>query len=474
MIARGLVGFLAISLLAVAPDLRTVMQTQHIPGLQIVVIDHGKIVRNEGYGLRNVATRQPVDTETGFEIGSITKQFTAAAILQLKERGKLSLGDPIGKYIPAYFTGRNITISQLLLQVSGIPSYTETKAFSKLVVMRGSAITLSHPGNFAAILAMIKNMPLAFAPGTKFQYSNSNYVLLGRIVEIASGMPWERYVATNIFRPAGMTHSSFMENESHIADMATGYTSSRACSHWEARCHGYFIPTGTFPGWAEGAGAIVSTAGDLARWDLALLSGKIVSKNDVQLMMTPAALPAFNADSHYAFGWVIDRYDGQPRVWHNGGTFGFSATNELYPSLDQALIILINTTAVDADTIATSEFDRLHPELAKSANAPVAGENPAITARVKAIFAQLASGSVDRTQFTTQMNQALTPAVLASAKTQFGALGAPLRWTYRGSKASGDQTAYTYRVAFSSGVSFNVYVTVGADGKIAGYDVTAH
>lgn len=472
MVMRVLTSVVAVALLGVAPNMPALMRAQHIPGLQIVVIDHGRIVRDDAYGVRNITTRQPVDSATAFEIGSITKQFTAAAILQLKERGKLSLGDPLSKYVPGYFAGRNITISQLLLQISGIPNYTDTKAFGKLVVMRRSTIELARSGNFDDILAIIKNLPLNFQPGTKFQYSNSNYVLLGHIVEIASGMPWDRYVARNIFRPAGMNRSSFMENEAHIADMATGYTTSQVCAHWAVRCRGDFIPTGTFMGWAAGAGAIVSTASDLARWDLALLDGKIVNKNDLTLMMTPAALPAFNANTHYAFGWVIDHHDNQPRIWHNGGTLGFSSTNEMYPSLDQDIIILINTTASNPDTLAMSEFDGLHPALAQAAGAAAAGEDPAVTARVKGTFAQFVSGNVDRSQLSAQMNRAMSQSVIETAKSQFSELGAPVRWVYRGSQAAANQTTYTYRVSFSTGVSMNVYMTVDDAGKVAAFEVS--
>jgi D-alanyl-D-alanine carboxypeptidase len=473
MMRRVLSGVLAMGLLAAAPDVRTLMTAQHIPGMEIVVIDHGKIVRDSAYGVRNVATRQAVDPGTGFEIGSITKQFTAAAILQLKERGKLSLGDPLRKYVPAYFAARKVTISQLLLQVSGIPDYTETKAFGKLVAMHHGKLALAHPGSFEQIVAMIKDMPLAFQPGTKFQYSNSNYVLLGHIVELASGMSWNQYIERNIFKPAGMEHSSFMEDESHIADMATGYTSGQTCAHFVSHCHGDFIPTGTFLGWALGAGAIVSTATDLARWDFALLGGKIIGKDDVRLMMTPAALPAFNANSHYAFGWVIDRHDNEARVWHNGGTFGFTATNELYPDLGQGIIVLVNTTAANADNLAMTEFDRLHPALAQSQSVAAAGEDPAVTARAKMLFAQFATGNVDRSQLTPQMNQAMTPSVLETAKTQFTALGSPTKWVYRGSQAAGGQTTYAYRVSFATGVSLNVYMTVETQGgKIGGYDVS--
>jgi len=439
------------------------MHVQNVPGMEVVVVDHGRIVTDAAYGVRNVDTQQPVDTHTRFEIGSITKQFTAAAILQLRERGRLSLDDRLGKYVPQYVQGRNVTLRQLLMQVSGIPNYTDTPAFRSLVTLRGTTVVLRRSGNFDAILALLHGKPLGFRPGTRFQYSNSNYVLLGRIVEIVSGMSWQRYVEKNVFARAGMTESTFMENEGNTPDMATGYLMFRG----HIRDAGG--TRGTFTGWAEGAGAIVSTATDLAKWDAALFGGRIVSSADVRLMTAPGRLAAFGPDAHYGFGWVVDRYDGQPRIWHNGGTLGFSSSNEIYPRQHQIVIVLLNTTVANADTIAGAQFERLHPRLAAASRRAVAGEDPAVTNRAKAVLAQLTNGLVDRTQFDADMNAHLTPDLLAGAKAQFLQLGSATTWVYRGKHAVGAQTTYAYHVSFSSGAQLNVYMSVNAAGKISGY-----
>lgn len=455
----ALAALCAATLLAVAPGPAALMRAQGVPGLEIAVVDGGRIVTDAAYGVRNVDTQQPVDVHTRFEIGSITKQFTAAAILQLKERGRLSLDDRLGKYVPQYVQGRAITLRQLLMQVSGIPNYTETRAFGKLITERGTTVVLTRSGNFDAILAMIAHLPLHFKPGTKWEYSNTNYIMLGRVVEIASGMPWSEYVRTHIFVPAGMTESSFMEDEPHLTDMAVGYSPFPHALHL----------TASFNGWASSAGTIVSTARDLARWDLALFGGKLVSAADLRLMVTPGLLPAMGVHSHYAFGWVVDRYDGQERIWHNGGTLGFSAANHYYPEQHEFIIVLTNDRAGGADDIADATFDALHPQLAAAAAAPVAGEDPAITARAKAVLAQFLSGSLDRSEFDASMNAAMTPQVVASAKAQFAQLGTATSWTYKGKHVTGTTTTYEYRVTFSSGVKINVYMVIDASGKISGY-----
>jgi D-alanyl-D-alanine carboxypeptidase len=466
--ARSHVALLALALTgAIAAPMTPPVPVRFptVPGMEVVVVKHGQIVTDAAYGVKNVDTQQPVDIHTHFEIGSITKQFTAAAILQLKEHGKLSLDDPLGKYIPQYTNGRRVTLRQLLMQVSGIPNYTSTRSFLSLIVLRGKTVVLKHPGTFPEILALIRNKPLEFKPGTKFRYSNTNYVLLGRIVERVSGMPWSEYIARNIFVPAAMHESSFMEDETRIPDMATGYMT------FQGKVRPAGGARGTFNGWADGAGAIVSTATDLAKWDAALFGGKIIRQADLRLMTTPGPLPAFGQHAHYAFGWVVDTHDGQPRIWHNGGTLGFTATNDLYPKLGETIITLVNSTVGNSDAVADAYFSALHPQLAAMERRAVPGEDPAITARAKAIFLQFVSGTLDRKQLSVQMNQAMTPAVVAEAKTQFSALGHARSWIYRGKHPAKAGTRYEYRVSFSSGVT-TVYMTVDAAGKIAGYLVS--
>jgi CubicO group peptidase (beta-lactamase class C family) len=428
---------------------RTIMNTSHIPGLELVVLDHGKVAYSGAFGVKNLTTKAPVDQHTRFEIGSITKQFTAAAVMQLADSGKLSLSDPLGKYVKNLPAAKKVTIRQLLWQVSGIPNYTDVNGFEKLAV--------SRPGTFDAMMALVAKMPLHFKPGTKWEYSNTNYVLLGRIVELASGMPWAQYIRTHVFAPAGMTESSFMEDESHIADMATGYTMEK----------GKIVPTQPFVGWAAAAGAIVSTASDLGKWDNAFFSGRIVPMRDVKEITTPG--PVKGSFGGYGFGWFIDTQNGVARISHDGGTFGYLASNETYPSLSQAIIVLQNSTTLAPDKVGEVAFDDLHPELATTAGKTVGGEDPAITARVKAVWNEFTSGKLDRAQFSDQLNKVLTPDAVAGASAQMKALGAPSSWSYAGSQKSGQLTAYNYRVAFANGISMTVTMALTPDGKIDGY-----
>jgi CubicO group peptidase (beta-lactamase class C family) len=249
-----------------------------------------------------------------------------------------------------------------------------------------------------------------------------------------------------------------MEDEAHVADMATGYTMEKK---------GNYVPVGSFRGWAGGAGTIVSTATDLAKWDAALFSGKIVSNTDLKLMTAPGPLPALRTD-RYGFGWVLDTFDGQPRIWHNGGTLGFNSSNQIYPKSAQTVIVLTNM-AGGADSLANGIFDSLHPDLAAAKSKTVSGEDAAITARAKTVWAQFPSGNLERSQFTGEMNKALTPDLIAGAKAQFGSLGDATSWVYRGKNVVNGMATYTYRVSFSSGTSLNVYMSIDKNDKIAGY-----
>jgi CubicO group peptidase (beta-lactamase class C family) len=290
-------------------------------------------------------------------------------------------------------------------------------------------------------------------------------VLLGRIVEIASGMPWEAYVRANIFRPAGMNESAFTDDEGTMADVATGYSTLK----------GSLTRAGTMNGWGGAAGEIVSTAGDLAKWDAALIGGKLLSADDLSTMLRPGTLPATGPKSHYGYGWVVDAYEGQSRVWHNGGTLGFHATNQIYRGLSETIVVLANKRYSDTDAVANAVFNALHPALAAAASAaaakPVAGEDPKVTARVKRVWDALLSGTLDRSELSDRVNAELTPAVVARTSKQLKAMGAPPAWTYTGSTATSTMRSYHYRVEFSTGTTLRVTMSVGAGGKITDFAI---
>lgn len=459
-----LVAAAAIAAIAAAPQLSAdtvaridataakTLKSARIPGMSISVSRDGTIVYSNAFGYANLARQTPATVQTHYEIGSITKQFTATSILQLKEAGKLSVDDTIGKWIPQYRIGSKITIRQLLQQTTGIPDYTEVNGFVKIAGTRKPS--------FGAMLALIADKPLEFAPGSRFKYSNTNYIILGEIVERASHTTWEAYVRTRLFGPAGMTSSGFIDDEASLQPMATGYTVDKK---------GVKAAPPLLSGWAWSAGAIVSTVGDMQRWDAALLRGKLINQTDLAAMFSPGR-PAWDKNAWYAYGWVIDTADGHKRIWHNGGTFGFLSANLLFPKDRVAIVVLQNAASMAApESTAMRVFEALEPGAAVATSA--AGEDPAVTARLRDWIKRLESGNFDRSQLAPQMSAHFTPALVAEIKTEMAPLGAPQQLIYTGKTVTPRGTIYAYRAVFAA-ATFNLHIAIDAQGKISGLTMT--
>jgi CubicO group peptidase (beta-lactamase class C family) len=329
-------------------DVQALLSTKHAPGATIAIVEHGAIVYARGYGLRDVASGLPADARTRYEIGSITKQFTAAAILQLKEAGKVDLNATVATYLPAIAYGKEITIRQLLTHTSGLLDYIDIANFETLA---------ATPATFEQLMSRVSDKPLAFSPGTQFDYSNTNYLILGRIIEVASGQSWEAYVQQHLFAAAGMNESATIAQAGRLADMARGYVYAQ----------GHTAESKTVDeSWASSAGGIVSTVGDLQKWGEALSSGRVISKSNYQLLTSPARL-ADGTASDYGFGMKIDHFEGQPRVWHDGSISGYDGSDQFYPSQSVRIIVLTNGYDAGSDRIAERVYNDLFPAVAAAA-----------------------------------------------------------------------------------------------------------
>lgn len=326
------------------------MASTQAVGASVAIVRDGKIVYVREFGKRSLAG-PPADAGTKFEIGSLTKQFTAAAILQLKERGKLALEDRVAKYIPAFPHASEITLRHLLNQTSGLPDFVETNHFVK--------ISHESQGTFAKIERMAAG-PLHFAPGSQWEYSNTNYVVLGRIVEIVSGLRYRDYVRLHLFAPAGMHASAFLADEPRLSNAARGY--------WRGMSgKGPLSPAPAVPeSWTWSAGDVVSTAADIARWDLALQSGRIISASGYALMTRPATLAGGKTDD-YGFHWWTDPYRGHRLLSGLGDTYGQSSCNDVFPAEHLDVVVLENIAVTPdgrsdaAAGIAQAIFDALVP-----------------------------------------------------------------------------------------------------------------
>ena len=439
--------------------LARLLENEKPPGAQILVVDHGRVIVDRNIGVTDIATKRPVDTHTRFEIASVTKQFTAAAILQLAERGKLALSDPLGKWVPEYGPGRRVTLEQLLWQVSGIPNYTDTEAFGKLIGKRGDRVVILKDLDLRGELALIAGKPLEFRPGSYWAYSNTNYVLLAAVVAKASGMSWKTYVRTHLLVPAGMTDSVFEGEPVPGGELATGYGLDRGT--------GKVTEMGSPRG--EGDGGIVSTAHDLARWNAALFGGRIISQRSLARMTAPGPHP--EGAQGYGYGLFVGLYDGLRRISHGGLSLGYTAADTIYPSLAQQVIVLTNANYAGGDDLADAVFDDLHPQLFASSSAGVGGENPAITAVAKRLWSGMVSGHVDQSILAPRMGRFGRLASTTKRRSQFAVYGVDARWVFRGTRTPphpGMPNSYSYLLLFASGRALDLTVALTPRRKVEG------
>ncbi|MDQ6929756.1 MAG: beta-lactamase family protein, partial [Candidatus Eremiobacteraeota bacterium] len=288
---------------------------------------------------------------------------------------------------------------------------------------------------------------------TKWAYSNTNYILLGKVIEAASHESYTAYLFEHVVKPAGMSHTVTMDEERSLPDVATGY---------RPKIKGTLSPAPPFGGgWAWSAGYLVSNIDDMVKWDGAFFGGKIISPGDVNLATTSFQLRD-GKSTGYGMGWIDDTQDGHRRIWHNGGTFGFTSANVTYPNEHLAIIVLTNALA-PTQAIASRIFEVLYPPTIKAA----AGEDPKVTARAKEWIRRFQTGNMDRSQLDKKMADALTPTVVESVKAQLSALGDPTRVTFSSKTPLGTSTVYVYRVDFAS-ASLNMQMSIDAAGKING------
>ena len=287
----------------------------------------GQLLAVRSFGKANERTGAAADADTRFRIGSITKQFTAACILQLAERGKLSLGDTITRHLPDYpaRTGEAITLHHLLSHTSGLPSYTDDGA---LMATRGT------PHTPAEVLATFAHQPLKFTPGAEWDYSNSNYFLLGLVIEKVSGEPFEAYLLSHVLGPAGMTRTSTVDAP-EAPNTAVGYDAGDDERIAVAHAVDMSLPFA--------AGALRSTVSDLVKWDRALTGTTVLSEASKVRMNTPVL-------NHYGYGIGVDDVGGHRLLTHGGGIDGFNAVLMRIPDAGVVLIVLANGP-VDAQPI---------------------------------------------------------------------------------------------------------------------------
>jgi D-alanyl-D-alanine carboxypeptidase len=348
------------------------IQRHRIPGAAISVVHRGRVVKATGYGLANLELNVPATGHSVFEIGSMTKQVTAELVMMLVEEGKLSLDDSLTKYLPgAPDEWRGIRLRHLLTHTSGLHDWEGDTAFS----YRREYTT-------EEFIAFVARYPLDFPPGARFSYTNSAFPLLGKVIEKVTGVPYERYATERVFKAAGMVETRFRHQADIVPNHASGYVDNK----------------GTFengeplrPVIVAPNGGVLSTAADMARWNIALTNGVLVNPASMELMMTPVR---FNDGSTFSGGiaWFLDAFRGHRFVLHNGSTVaGYSSVIYRYRDDDLSVVVLMNIDRFDTvNNLATNVASFYVPGLAIRSLRERPDPDPALSKRLLAMLADVA------------------------------------------------------------------------------------
>jgi D-alanyl-D-alanine carboxypeptidase len=428
--------------------IRQAMKKSRIPGLAVAVVKEGKVIKAQGYGVANLETETPVKPETVFELASITKSFTATGIMLLVEEGKVGLDEKISKYLEKTpESWRNITVRHLLTHTSGLP--TLGKDFRSLVW------TLDV--STAEMYDAARKDRLGFAAGDKWEYSDEGFFLLGMIIERVSGQNYANFLAERIFQPAGMTNTSVLNQYKVIRNRARSYTIFQNEVVNIRRDIQVELPSHY---------GIMSTALDLAKWDAALRSEKILKQSTLNLMWTAVRLN--NGKTHpYGFGWELDERHGHAIVGH-GGITGTEITRFINDGL--TVIVLTNlgswgksTPGVNSWGMTTKVAEFYLPDLAYH---PIQDRDPQLKALVRSLFSQPTGPTWDQKLFTPEFWAAL-PEPLSSGQEDLKALG-PLRSIELVEQQKKvEYQLFLYRLRYD-GTSLLVLVARNTAGKIAG------
>ena len=416
-----------------------------VPSASIAIVQGGGITYAHAYGTARLDPPAPAAPAMRYSIGSISKQFTAAAILLLAEEGKLSLDDPVSRFVPNLTRGNEVTIRELLSHTSGYQDY-----WPQDYVMP----SMLQPVTADKILDQWARKPLDFDPGTEWQYSNTNFVIAGLIVEKASGKPLLQFLSERIFAPLGMKSVMNIDQERLADTDATGYLRYALGPLRPSPKEG--------KGWLFAAGELAMPAEDLAKWDISMIN---------QTVLKPASYAAMERDTllknglgtRYGLGVGVRNDLGQRAIEHGGEVSGFTAQNLVLPDKKIAVVVLTNEDAVPlsadlARQIATLLFR--DPDAARQEE------------QAKAIFSSLQRGKIDRSLLTDNCNSYFTGQALKDFGDSLGPLGTPTEFTETSKSDRGGMTFRLFEVHFPQ-KTLQVWERILPDGKIEQYQVMA-
>lgn len=387
-----------------------------VPSASIAVVTDGKLQFANAYGRQSAGPEAP-NTAAAYPIASVSKQITAAAILLLAEDGKLSLDDPVSKYLPELTDADRISIRQLLSHTSGYRDYwPQNYAFSAMF----------KPVQPQGILDRWAKAPLDFAPGSQWQYSNTGFVAAGLIVEKVSGEPFMRFLQRRIFAPLSMK----------VGDADVDLTPTDARPFTRSALGPVRAATPVSSGWLYAAGQLATTPAEWSKWSIARINRALLKPASWDSQEQEVVLTG-GKGSGYGLGVFTDQVRGHKRVHHGGAAVGYLADDRVYPADRAAVIVFLN-----------AEFGDAHTTIADRIEAMILGADPD-TAAARAVFDQLRTGRPDRTRFTANFNTYLTDQVLADHRSSLMPLGEPQSFTrLRPARLRGGFTSEVFEVRY--------------------------
>jgi len=423
-----------------------VLASTGVPSATVAVVTHGQLAYAQAFGTARLEPRVAATPDMRYGIGSISKQFTAACVLLLQQDGKLSVDDPVSKYLPGLTRANEVTIRELLSHTSGYqdfwPQDYVPPAMEKAITPQG-------------ILDHWAKQPLDFDPGTQWQYSNTNYEIAALIVEKVSGTPFFQFVRTRILDPLGISSAVDFDAKGPASVEPVGYMRYGLGPLRPA------IPTG--PGWMYGAGELAMTARDLAKWDIAVIDQSLLKPESYREMET-AVLLKNGVSSDYGLGVDVSMTAGHRTIEHSGEVAGFTAENIVYPDDSAAVIVLTNQDAAPASTaIAVGIGGTLFTM--EDAN------TQSRTARARAIFEGLQQGRIDRSLLTPDASAYFSSQALGDFQSTLAPLGAPTEFVQTGQHARGGMIERSYRVR-AGGRTLRVWTYEMPDGKLEQYQLS--
>ncbi len=430
---------------------RAVLAATGVPSASVAVVKDGRVVYSQAYGTARLVPAATALPGMRYAVGSVSKQFTATAVVLLAQEGKLSLSDPVSRYVPGLTRGDEVTVRELLSHTSGYQDY-----WPQDYVMPNMLV----PTTAEHILDVWAKKPLDFDPGTQWQYSNTNYVIAGRIIEQLSGMPLMQFLQARIFAPLGM-HS--------IADVNAGRLGETDAIGYYRHALGPLRPAPKeAAGWLFAAGELAMTAPDLAQWDISLIDRRVLSPAWYDTLTAPVLLKN-GTDTHYALGIFIGGTPGH-RVWeHSGEVSGFTSEDIVLPDARAAVVVLTNQ---DASTAAGQIGQRVARLLAAPAGAATGDDDAHTAGSVRAILTGLQHGRIDRSLFTDNANSYFTEEAIHDYASSLGALGVPEQFCQTSRDERGGMTFHSYLAVFPRhAVTITTYQM--PDGKLEQYLVFA-